>query len=144
LAAELSEAEHGDARDWADRRLFGTDKAWHALDYLLTRKDFPLSIVFGEEPFDDDSDNAEADWGYGGPRYLTPKQVHQAAVALAALTEDDLIDGVDPADLQSAGIYPTIWDRPNELPWVASYPPDVKSYFGAAAKAGDAIICWIG
>jgi hypothetical protein len=128
----------------ADRRSFGTDKTWQALQFLLDRKDFPIWIVFGEENFVDDPEDPETDWGYGPPRYLTPEQVQQAAVALADLTEEALIDGVDPAELQQAGIYPTVWDRPDELPWAVCHLPEVKVYFDAAAKAGDAILCWIG
>lgn len=131
-------------RPVAERRRFGTDKTWHALDFLLDRKGFPISIVFGAEEFVDDPEDPDADWGYGPPRFLTPEQVQRAAAALADLTEDALIAGVDSADLQREQIYPTVWDRPDELPWAVCHLPGVKVYFDAAAKAGDAILCWIG
>jgi hypothetical protein len=143
LARNVAEDED---QDWAvvDRRSFGTDKTWHALDYLLRRKGFPVSIIFGEESFVDDPEDPEADWGYGAPQYLTPAQVQQAAVALADLTEEALIDGVDQAELRRASIYPTVWDRPGELPWAVGHLPSVKVYFEAAARSGDAMLCWIG
>jgi hypothetical protein len=145
LAEQIAETEYGrdDGSDLPDRRNFGTDKTWHALDYLLTRKGFPISIVFGEESFVDDEDEADVDWGYGPPRYLTAEQVRAAAEALASVTEEALLDGVDAADLVAEEIYPNVWDRPGELPWAVGELPNVKTYFAAAAKAGDAIICWI-
>jgi hypothetical protein len=63
---------------------------------------------------------------------------------LAGLTEDALIAGVEAAELQQEQIYPTVWDRPDELPWAVCHLPEVQAYFDAAAKAGDAIVCWIG
>lgn len=128
----------------AERRSFGTDKTWHALEYLLERGGFPVSIIFGEETFVDDPEDPDADWGYGAPQYLTPERVRQAAVALAALTEEALLGGVEQAELEREQIYPMVWDRPDELSWAISYLPDIKAYFAAAATSGDALICWIG
>ena len=149
LAQQVEETEstpgqHLDPPDAAGRRSFGTDKTWHALAYLLARREFPVSIIFGEETFVDDPDDPEADWGYGAPTYLTPDQVRRAAGALAALTEEDLLDGVQAGDLQREEIYPDVWDRgPEELQWAVCHLPWVKVYFQAAAKDGDAVICWI-
>jgi hypothetical protein len=128
----------------AQRRSMSTDKTWHALDYLLTRRAFPVSIVMGEESFVEDVEDPDADWGYGPPSYLTADQVRLAAEALTDLTEESLLDGVDPADLTREGIYPDVWDRgPDELQWAVYDLPWIKAYFQAAAKQGDAIICWI-
>jgi hypothetical protein len=143
LIDRLDEADTGDDKNIAERRRFGSDKTWHALDYLLTRRGFPISIIYGEKSFVDDPDDADADWGYGPPQYLTAAQVRQAADALAGLTEEQLLDGVQQLDLERADIYPAIWDRPDELAWAVCYLPDARTYFEAAAKAGDAIICWI-
>ncbi|GAA1896298.1 DUF1877 family protein [Asanoa iriomotensis] len=126
-----------------DARWNSTDKTWHALDHLLRRRGFPVSIVLGEECFVDDEEDTDVDWGYGPPRYLTPEQVRAAAEALAALTEADLIEGVDVADLAKAEIYPSVWDDPAELPWAAHALPSAQTLFAEAAKDGDAIICWI-
>jgi hypothetical protein len=141
-----------EAVESADGRVSGTGKAWHALDFLLERRGFPVEIVWGEESFvdeaaDDDGfavDEIEDDWGYGPPRYLTPGQVTEGAAALADLTGDDLIRGVDPAELTRAEIYPQTWDRPGELDRVNDRLPHMQEYFAAAAKNGDAIICWLG
>jgi hypothetical protein len=85
----------------------------------------------------------DSGWGWGPPRYLTPAQVQEAAAVLAGLTGEDLIAGVDPAELGRRDVYPGTWDRPGELEWVAEFLPDVTGFFVAAAAAGDAVICAI-
>ncbi|MCA2216043.1 YfbM family protein [Jidongwangia harbinensis] len=146
----------GTERDGNSGRWCGIDKAWNGLDFLLNRLGFETPLVFGAESFielpdaepDSDEmfdflDDLEHDWGYGPPAYLTPPQVAAAASQLARITEDDLLRGVDPAELQRAEVYPGTWDRPGELAWVAHYLPDVRTFFSAAAKDGDAVICWL-
>jgi hypothetical protein len=135
-----------------DDRVSGTGQAWHAVDFLLGRRDFPVEIVWGEEAFvdepDDDPDadfvGSEHDWGYGPPRYLTPEQVAEAAAALADLNGDDLIRGVDAAELTQAEIYPGAWDRPGELDRINQIVPSMRDFFAEAARNGDAMICWLG
>ena len=145
LADRLAESESDSQAptDVAGRRTFGTDKTWHALDYLLGRHQFPVSIIYGEEALADDPEDPDADWGYGPPSYLTVERVRQAAAALADLTEEQLLDGVEAADLQRDDVYPSIWDRPGELPWAVCHLPEVRTYFAAAAEAGDVVVCWI-
>jgi hypothetical protein len=143
-------------RDDDSERWAGTGKAWHGLDFLLDRLGFEVSLVFGTESFfelpdvEPDSkemfdflDNLEDDWGYGPPSYTTPANVAAAASQLATLTTDDLIRDVDPTELKRADIYPGPWEAPDELRWVAHYLPYIQSFFAAAAKDGDAVICWL-
>ncbi|MFI7080045.1 YfbM family protein [Micromonospora sp. NPDC049903] len=144
------------ARNDDSDRWTTTDKAWHGLDFLLDRLGFEIPLVLGAEEFvespdvEPDSeemldflDNLEDDWGYGPPSYLTPDQVAAAASALDTLTEDDLVRGVDPQELNRAEVYPGIWERPGMLEWAAHFLPDARSFFAAAAKDGDAVICWL-
>jgi hypothetical protein len=147
-AFELAEA----AMENDEMRLLGTDKAWHAFEFLLDRRGFDIPIVYGAEPFvdlagqehdDECLEDPDSGWGYGPPRYLAPDQVDAAAAALASLTEDDLVSGVDQAELMHAEIYPDIWDRPNQLGWVTHHLPYAQKFFATAAKNGDAIICWL-
>ncbi|MEU4427134.1 YfbM family protein [Actinoplanes sp. NPDC024001] len=151
-AYELARTEcDGDSVRWTT-----TGKAWNALDFLLDRLGFEASLVLGEESFVElpdvelDSDemfdfleNLEHDWGYGPPSYLTTVQVAAGAARLATLTEEDLLRGVDPAELNRADVYPGVWERPGELAWVAHHLPDVRAFFTAAAENGDAVICWL-
>lgn len=82
--SEYPPGQHLEPPDCAGRRPFGTDKTWHALAYVLARRGFPVSIIYGEESFVDDPDAPEADWGYGPWSYLTPDHVRRAAEALAS------------------------------------------------------------
>ena len=119
-------------------RRSGTDKTWQALDYLLTRLEFPVEIIYGEEEFESD-----AALGDSPPNYLTPEQLRAAAAALAPLSDVDLLAGVEPSDLIADDIYPSVWNRPGELEWAVSYLGQAQTFFEAAANAGDAIICWV-
>lgn len=143
-------------RDGNSERWATTDKAWNGLNFLLDRLGFEIPLVLGAESFielpdvEPDSEemfdfleNLEDDWGYGPPSYLTPDQVAAAAAHLVALTEDDLIRGVDPSELSRAEVYPGGWERPGALVWVTHHLPDVRSFFASAAKDGDAVICWL-
>ena len=137
-AFELANAA-GKDEEW---RRSGTDKAWHAFDFLLNRRGFSVPIVYGSTLLVDLPDGLDIDWGYGSPLYLEPEDVATAASELATLTEDDLTRGVDQAELDRADIYPAVWDRPGELGWVSSYLPRALEFFTAAAKAGNGVICW--
>ncbi|MGW2041242.1 DUF1877 family protein [Streptomyces virginiae] len=125
----------------AAARVHETDKAWHALDFLLTRRGFPVDVVFGEA---DMPWPAGRDWGYGPPRLLTADRVRAAADALDAHAPDVLADGVTPADLAAANIYPqTVWERGEDPAWVGSHWAALAAYLRAAARDGDALLIWI-
>jgi len=132
--------EHPAEPDLTQCRAFSTDKAWHALAYLLHRRGFPVDLIFGEQPL---STGGHLDWGYGPPRYLSPAQVNLAAAELVTITGEDLVTGVEPVELTRAQIYPNVWDRPAGLPWITAQLTGVRTWFGAAAAAGDAVLCWI-
>ncbi|WP_290866986.1 DUF1877 family protein [Hamadaea sp.] len=137
------ESDQGEELPVAQRRSFGSDKTWHALMFLLGRRDFPIDIVTGEWFFTEDTDDESQYWGYSPPGFLLPDEVRRASEALEELTAEDLIRGVDQAELAAAEIYPSVWGSPGELEWAVSFFPDVKAYFAAAASSGDAIVCWI-
>ncbi|MER7740190.1 YfbM family protein [Streptomyces sp. NPDC096538] len=136
---ELGEQEWdaGLPRDQA--RCYDTDKMWHALHFLLGRVGFPVDVVFGEEEIP-----GADDWSYGPPRCLTPDQVRTAAEAFAATPPARLTEGVTPADLVAAEIYPTIvWERGEPLDEVTAHYEALVPYFGAAARDGDGVLLWI-
>jgi hypothetical protein len=138
LAEDVQDAEAGADLPPADARHLSTDKAWHAIAFLLERADFPVDIVYGEEQF------AEAeDWGYGPPRYLPAERVHLAARALVTTGFDALTAGVTPAELAQADIYPQVWDEPDSLEWVRGWYEPLVAYFAAAARHGQAVLSWL-
>lgn len=114
-----------------------TYKTWHMLGFLFTRLEFPVNVVYGEEPL------AEDDWGYGPPRYLPVERVELAARELGRISYDDLIRGVSHTELAAAGIYPLRWDSPESLEWGRGYFKQLASFFRTAAAAGDAVLVWI-
>src|SRR5262245_52772214 len=93
----------------------GTDKAWQALDFLLDRAGFPVDIIFGEVDLLPQAEEDDDELEDPPPRYLTPERVLVAAEALDQLGADDLLRGVDPAELERKYIYPGDWREPGQL-----------------------------
>ncbi len=140
-AAEHARALYDRDDAAATARVLETDKAWHALDFLLNRRGFPVDVVYGEAdmPWPEGED-----WGYGPPRILTADRVRAAVDALDDHAPDILAEGVTPTDLAAANIYPTaIWERGEEADWVAAHWADLAKYLRAAAREGDAMLLWI-
>ncbi|MFD4507797.1 DUF1877 family protein [Streptomyces sp. NPDC058457] len=117
---EVQDAEEESEPAPAEARHFGTYKTWDMLRFLLARAEFPVNVIHGEDPFAEDRD-----WGYEPPRYLRPERVRLAAEALRATTCTQLINGVDPAELTRAEVYPLGW------------------FFDAAAGANDVMLVWL-
>lgn len=139
FVGDLIEAELDATPNALAARCHDVDKAWHALDFLLRRIDFPVDIVHGEEEIP----GAE-DWGYGRPRFLSPERVRLAAETLAATPHEALVEGVHPAELAEAEIYPTpVWERGESLDYVTSHYQAMVPFFRAAADAGDAMLIWL-
>ncbi|MGW2182405.1 YfbM family protein [Streptomyces sp. NPDC001732] len=120
----------------SEARCHDIDKTWHALDFLLRRIDFPVGIAHGEK----EVPGAEG-WGHEPPRYLTPERVRLAAETLADAPHEALVEGVRPAELAEAEIYPAVvWERGEPLDYVTSHYQALVPFFRAAADAGDAML----
>jgi hypothetical protein len=118
-------------------RLYSTQKAWNLLAYLFQRASFPVNVIYGEHVLDVDQD-----WGYGPATYLTPDRVRYAANALDATSYSQLAQGVTAAELNAAEIYPMPWEAdPGD--YGREHYETLTAFFGAAADAGDAILCWL-
>ncbi|POX42989.1 DUF1877 domain-containing protein [Streptomyces sp. Ru72] len=137
---EVQDAEEETEPAPAEARHFSTYKTWDLLRFLLARAEFPVNVIHGEESFAEDEDE---DWGYGPPRYLRPERVRLAAEALRATSYDQLVSGVDPAELTSAEVYPLGWSEPGSLEWGRPWFDGLTQFFEAAARADDAILVWL-
>ncbi|MFF7935583.1 YfbM family protein [Streptomyces sp. NPDC007940] len=135
---EVQDAEAETEPAPAEARHFSTYKTWDMLRFLLARAEFPVNVIHGEEPFPEDED-----WGYGPPRYLRPERVRLAAEALRATSYDQLVSGVDAAELASAVVYPLGWSELGSLEWGRPWYDGLTQFFGAAAKADDAMLVWL-
>ena len=119
------------------------DKAWHGLHFLLTGKAWggapPLghAIVGGAA--------TGPDQGYGPAMLVTPAQVAEVALALAAVTEETLRGRYDPKAMDEQHIYPTVWAREGTegLAWLLHYLSPLKQFYAEAARRGDAVLQWI-
>ncbi|MFE0422814.1 YfbM family protein [Streptomyces sp. NPDC058953] len=135
----LLEAEPDVERLPPTARSHHTDRAWHALDFLLRRRGFPVDVVHGEEEIP-----GADDWGYGPPRLLSPERVRIAADAFAVLGPAGLIAGVAPGDLTAAEIYPVSrWSEPYALELLTGHYPPLAAFFRATALRGHALVVWI-
>lgn len=135
---EVQDAEEESVPAPAEARHFSTYKAWDMLRFLLARAEFSVNVIHGEEPFAEDED-----WGYGPPRYVKPERVRLAAQALRTTTYDQLIGGVNPAELTRAEVYPVRWDEPGALEWGRHWYEGLTEFFEAAAAADDALLVWL-
>lgn len=122
----------------AEARHFTTYKTWDMLRFLLARAAFPVNVIHGEEPFAKDED-----WGYGSPHYLRPDRVRRAAEALRATSFDQLVSGVDPAELTTAEVYPLGWSELGALEWGRPWYDGLTQFFKAAAEADHAVLVWL-
>ncbi|MGW2490472.1 YfbM family protein [Streptomyces sp. NPDC001606] len=138
FAEEVQDAEEETRPAPAEARHFSTDKAWDVLRFLLARAEFPVNVIHGEEPFAEDED-----WGYGPPRYLRPERVALAVEALRAISYDQLVSGVDPAELTSAEVYPLGWSEPGALEWGRHWYHGLTQFLEVAAGADDAVLVWL-
>ncbi|MGW2083232.1 YfbM family protein [Streptomyces sp. NPDC001939] len=135
---EVQDAEEETEPAPTEARHFSTYKTWDLLRFLMARAEFPVNVVQGEETFAEDED-----WGYGPPKYLRPERVRLAAEALRATSYAQLANGVDPAELISAEVYPLGWGEPGSLEWARPWYDGLTHFFEAAARADDAVLVWL-
>ena len=118
------------------------DKAWHAIHFLLTgtawEGEAPLNfMVTGGLDVGDDL-------GYGPARGLTSEEVRSIAAALEAIPPDSLMERFDPVALESAEIYPDIWDRADEeddpRAYISGYYDQLRTFILDAATEGEALL----
>ncbi|RBP39845.1 uncharacterized protein DUF1877 [Roseimicrobium gellanilyticum] len=89
-----------------------TDKAWQGMHFILTGTaeggDFPEGfIMHGGTPAGDDREET-------GARLFQPEEVQRIQAVLEAQTEDGVRLRYDGKKMDTAGVYPQIWQRDGE------------------------------
>ncbi|MBB2893874.1 hypothetical protein FHU39_003910 [Flexivirga oryzae] len=122
-----------------DGRVLDLDKAWGGVHWLLTGDVGPTGgalseAIMGGEPFGDDR-------GYGPASLLDAGGTAATAHALRQVGNDTLRDRFDPAAMEEAGIYPSIWDEDDVLDEYLLPKVDLlRAFYDAAAGAGESVI----
>jgi len=99
-------------RDDPAGRVLSIEKSWDGLHYLLTG-----SVRGGEEPLcflKRGGRSVGRALGYERPRLLGTEFVRRLDDALRGISEDELWGRFDAARFTAAGIYPGIWDEPED------------------------------
>lgn len=139
MLAKLEEQE-------ADERYFSLEKEWHALHFLITgdsglEGDTQLqppycNVVMGGTP-------TQFEATYGFVRYLTPEEVRAVAELLSAISVEELRQRFDPAEFNTAEIYPNPrpsgWAEEEIEPLLDMYP-ELVEFFQNAARDGDIVL----
>ena len=117
-------------------------KAWAAVGWLFLRCGLTNDPIIGGDEF------IGEDFSYGPLIHFTPGLVRDLTAQMAAVTADDLTRMLDLDELQAAGAYPEIWDRPEEAEdnraWVLSEASAVAQLYRLAAQNGHGVTTLIG
>jgi hypothetical protein len=117
------------------------DKAWHAIQFLLTGEPWggppPLqnAVLGGTELGDEDV-------GYGPARALAPDEVQAVSIALAAIPSEQLWSRFDAKKFVEAEIYPQGLSS-DDRDYILQHYDALRAFFSDAARSGDAIILYL-
>jgi len=116
------------------------DKAWHGLHFLLTGTAYDSSSLLGKAILGGRA--VGEDQGYGPMRVVSPEQVKAIADVLSKVTPEELSARYDPAALDKAQIYPTIWvrDGAEGLKYLLSFFGPLQAFYIKAAENGQAVV----
>ncbi len=119
------------------------DKSWHAIHFTLNGKAWEGegalgNVIIGGQEIGENI-------GYGPARYLTPREVLEAAQALQSIPPDQFKERFNPNGLTAAEIYPEIWaEEPEEsLDYVLSFYEDLRNFYLGAADRGQAVLIYL-
>ena len=123
------------------------DQAWHGIHYLLTgtawEGDLPRGfLVSGGTPA------GHVDAGYGPARVLMAEETRAVHETLRALSDDDLAERFDPADMRAKQIYPTrIWSdedaEDDTLEYLLEHVRRLRAFLERAAQADVGIVIYV-
>ena len=128
-----------DDNAYEDGTLIDTDKAWHAIHFILSGTVYdaylPEGFLLGGTEIGDEL-------AYGPARYLNVSEVKKVAQYLQALPEDVIQAQFDYKALHKNDIYPSIWDRTDtaDLEYIADYYEEIRDFMLDAAKASEIVV----
>ena len=122
------------------------DKSWHGIHFLLTGSaeegNPPLDFLLGGG-----ADVGDEDVGYGPARAFTSAETRAIAIALAALSDDELRRRFAPDAMMKAGIYPEIWDRdPSDddtLGYLMEYVKVIRDTLATVTARGHGLLVYL-
>ena len=122
-----------------DENSVDIDKAWHALHWLLNDNGHPTDDSLSETIFGGES--IGEDLGYGPGRLLPADRVRAVARALGQIELNSLRTRMDARAMESAEIYPMIWDEDDVFDsYLAPAYERLRKFYAAAAAADQAVI----
>lgn len=149
--------DQGDSA-FGDGTILNIDKAWHAINFLLSRTNKGADKSAGSHSTDimtaEMAWNSQLPYGfllggaevgaemeYGAVRVLQPAEVVEVSELLTGLPDEFIETELDFASLQEADVYPDIWDRrdPDDLQYVSSYFRNLREFIATAARAEEGI-----
>jgi Domain of unknown function (DUF1877) len=119
----------------------GLQKAWHGLHFLLTGSSWNSEGVLGFLASGGEA-LGKVDLGYGPARFFRPDAVEQLDDALSRISDDELWSRFDPATMEAEGVYPVIWDEPEEdlQQEYLTYFRNLRAFVHQACRDGNALI----
>jgi hypothetical protein len=130
-ARALVDAEFEDVSDAFDEGV-DLDKVWAAVAWLLRR----CGAV--SDPIQGASEMIGEDFGFGPIQFFPPDQVSAVATSLATVDDAALVAAFDPSALQEDDIYPSVWDRADEIgewrEWVVEGARQIIDLFVQASR----------
>jgi hypothetical protein len=120
------------------------EKAWHGLHYLLTGdaslENGPLAFILAGG-----TQVPGTDVGYGAARLFSPAETAAINAALSDIDDEALWSNFDPDAMTEQGVYPVIWDEPEEdlKHEYLFYFHDLKQLVAAAASRGESVLVFL-
>src|SRR6266481_2353944 len=90
-------------------RSISLEKAWHGLHFLLTGSAVEGSWPLGFLLYDGEKMDADET-----TRRISPGAVRELSAALGEISDSQLWDRFDADKLAAEGVYPNIWDEPEQ------------------------------
>ncbi|MDJ1130658.1 YfbM family protein [Streptomyces iconiensis] len=120
-------------------RFLDIDKTWGALAVLLSGKNVPVEVIFGDAGIP-----GAPSWGTSPPHALAPERVALAAELLGRISGAELTEGADTEKLEREDVCPAIWDEGEDaLEYVRKHYEPLVEFVTAAAGEGEALLVWL-